>query len=248
MKLRTIEDISVWVASQRPDIFLLSDTYVNSKAKLLWKCAICAYTFSMNWNGISQGRACPQCGGKVKPSIGKITDFITKHHPGSKCVSTEYIDSKHYMSFLCANNHLFEMKWNDVQQHYWCSHCSRKRTETICMELMSDIFNVSFTPNVHFFYDLDNPKKYYELDGYCSDTKLAFEYNGRQHYEYPNHCHKNEADFISLQQRDKAKVQWCIDNGITLITIPCEYSCRDISKLKLFLEQQKETYVGKENR
>ena len=59
-----------------------------------------------------------------------------------------------------------------------------------------------------------------ELDGYCEELKSAFEYQGSQHYKYPNRYHKTQDEFLEQVKRDEFKVQRCKEEGINLIVIP----------------------------
>lgn len=76
-----------------------------------------------------------------------------------------------------------------------------------------------------------------ELDCYNADLKLAFEYNGRQHYEFVPHFHKNKEAFRNQQYRDVMKHKKCQENGITLITIP--YTVKHIEE---YIRQQLPLY------
>ena len=58
-----------------------------------------------------------------------------------------------------------------------------------------------------------------ELDAYFPSRKLAFEYNGQQHYEFPNFFHKLEEDFLNQQKRDAEKQRLCVELGIKLIIV-----------------------------
>lgn len=58
-----------------------------------------------------------------------------------------------------------------------------------------------------------------ELDIYIPELKLAFEYNGIQHYEFNSFFQKTEEDFKALQYRDRCKKRICKLKGITLIRI-----------------------------
>lgn len=59
-----------------------------------------------------------------------------------------------------------------------------------------------------------------ELDCYNEELKLAVEYNGKQHYVYPNDLHKNEIEFLEQIKRDKEKKKLCDQYGIYLIIVP----------------------------
>lgn len=63
-----------------------------------------------------------------------------------------------------------------------------------------------------------------EFDAYYEPWKLAMEYNGIQHYEFPNRFHANtpigRATFQSQLRRDQYKLQAARSNGIHVISIP----------------------------
>uniref|UniRef100_A0A6C0J1G4 Uncharacterized protein n=1 Tax=viral metagenome TaxID=1070528 RepID=A0A6C0J1G4_9ZZZZ len=59
-----------------------------------------------------------------------------------------------------------------------------------------------------------------ELDGYCPELCLAIEYNGRQHYEWPNFTGMTWEEFERQRERDQFKAEACIKNNICLIRIP----------------------------
>jgi len=58
-----------------------------------------------------------------------------------------------------------------------------------------------------------------ELDIYIPALKLAFEYNGIQHYEWIKFFHKTKKDFEYQQYKDRVKKKLSRMNGITLIII-----------------------------
>ena len=65
-----------------------------------------------------------------------------------------------------------------------------------------------------------------ELDGYCKQLKLVFEYDRIQHYVYPNPFHKSKEEFNRQRQRDEMKDRKCKRHGTTLIRI--KYDVRDL--------------------
>lgn len=93
--------------------------------------------------------------------------------------------------------------------------------ERVCCQTMERIYGVSFNsirPNW-----LKNPETGYnmELDCYNDDLKIAVEYNGIQHYKWPNHIHsQTEQEFINQVRRDEAKLELCDKNGVYLIVVP----------------------------
>lgn len=69
---------------------------------------------------------------------------------------------------------------------------------------------------------LKNPLtgKNLELDCFNPGYRLAIEYNGVQHYEFPNRYHKTEEEFLAYRARDEFKRRQCNEHGVHLIVIP----------------------------
>jgi very-short-patch-repair endonuclease len=65
----------------------------------------------------------------------------------------------------------------------------------------------------------ERTQKNLELDGYCEYLKLAFEYDGEQHYKYPNSFHKTLQEFREQRDRDALKEALCSRQGVKIIRI-----------------------------
>jgi hypothetical protein len=96
----------------------------------------------------------------------------------------------------------------------------RSRGETICCKVMQNIYNKPFKtcrPNW-----LKNPETGHnlELDCYNEELKIAIEYNGSQHYKFPNSFHSSKEKFIQQVRRDKYKAKMCEKFGVYLISVP----------------------------
>lgn len=57
------------------------------------------------------------------------------------------------------------------------------------------------------------------LDIFLPHLNIAFEYDGRQHYEYNEHFHGSREAFLAAKKRDVAKTIACEQNDITLVRI-----------------------------
>jgi hypothetical protein len=103
----------------------------------------------------------------------------------------------------------------------------KSKGEIRCKEIFEKIFQLPFK-SVRPDW-LKNPKtlKNLELDGYCEQLKLAFEYSGQQHYLPSPHLQTQE-EFINLKQRDCFKASRCLERGVLLIIVP--YTVIDIEK------------------
>lgn len=92
--------------------------------------------------------------------------------------------------------------------------------ENICRNALEELTGKPF-PNTRPKW-LINPKtnEPLELDCYNPDLRIALEYNGIQHYEYPNPFHTSQAQFEDQQFRDKIKRELCHQYKVDLIIVP----------------------------
>ena len=65
-----------------------------------------------------------------------------------------------------------------------------------------------------------NQRSCLRVDAHYKEHNLIIEYNGEQHYKYPNFYHKTKEDFLKQQQSDLAKLEYCKNNNIKLLVIP----------------------------
>lgn len=120
------------------------------------------------------------------------------------------------------NLDFLESNDQDYYDHYNKSTTPNKKwkREEMCRKVFESIYDVSFKscrPNF-----LKNPEtgRNLELDGYNDNLKIAFEHNGRHHYEYPNTFHKTKQEFLYQRAKDEYKRERCDKIGIYLISIP----------------------------
>jgi hypothetical protein len=59
-----------------------------------------------------------------------------------------------------------------------------------------------------------------EIDCFDRQTGIGVEYNGEQHYHYPNRFHRTQVEFEAQLRRDFNKTQQCQNLGIYLIKVP----------------------------
>jgi hypothetical protein len=59
-----------------------------------------------------------------------------------------------------------------------------------------------------------------ELDGYCEELSLAIEYDGIQHYQWPNFIGMTKEVFLKQMERDRIKAEACAKRNVCLIRIP----------------------------
>jgi hypothetical protein len=94
------------------------------------------------------------------------------------------------------------------------------KRERKCREVMQKKYQRPF-PKIRPTF-LRNPETgcLLELDCYNEDLKIAVEYNGIQHYVWPNFTNQSYEAFIKQRRRDQLKVDLCDLQGVYLITVP----------------------------
>lgn len=92
--------------------------------------------------------------------------------------------------------------------------------ETICCRVMEKIYGVPFVSERPTWLKNPNTGRALELDCYNSELKIAVEYNGRQHYEWPNFTNQDKVSFHKQLDRDNLKKKICFEHGIYLIIVP----------------------------
>ena len=128
-------------------------------------------------------------------------------------------------------NHIFRNSFNNINcKDQGCPYCSSYKSEKVCRKYFEDKFKV------HFEKVYPEWLQGLELDGYNEKLKLAFEYNGIQHYKIDGFFNKNNEDLQKIIARDKIKRKILKQKDIQLITIPYKYNYLKEDKLFKFIE------------
>jgi hypothetical protein len=139
--------------------------------------------------------------------------------------------SHNVYKFKCDKGCEFEMRLDHITNGSWCRGCKNPNEEH-CRTVLEELTGKKFK-NVRPLF-----LKGLELDGYNEDSKLAFEYNGQQHYKFVSLFHFDEDDLIAQQKRDIDKIRRCKRNKVHLIIIPYW-----IENKKKFIEDEYKKYL-----
>jgi len=182
-------------------------------------------------NFVSQKPACRICSGNIPWSqryehfkeICKKFCYTLLESEDSWKTGTKKDGKKFKPKMKCpvgdpVNNTTIDMFVNNGRR---CPKCAMKRSQKLMTEIVEKLY-----PNNKFQCDFRpsflkyNKGSNLELDMYCEELKLAFEYDGEQHRKYVKCFHKTEQKFIEQQERDVWKDAKCKELGIILIRIP----------------------------
>ena len=114
------------------------------------------------------------------------------------------------------------------------------KTEGKLLEILKLIFgSENVVSSLHPLWALSSKKVLLEYDIGVVNKKLLVEYNGLQHYEYPNYFHKTRQDFNEQVERDELKKKLARINGWNLLVI--QYN-EDVTYGSIFKKLQREGY------
>ena len=115
-------------------------------------------------------------------------------------------------------------------------------TENKLLEILKLIFGrENVISSVHPFWALSDKNVLLEFDIGIVSKKLLVEFDGLQHYEFPNFFHKTRKDFEKQKERDVRKTELAKTNGWHLLRI--KYN-EDVSYGSIFKRLQREGYNG----
>ena len=141
---------------------------------------------------------------------------------GGKCLSDKYINSRTHLEWECAEGHRWEAKPNSIKQGSWCPDCYLYYYEELCRTTFEQLFGKQF-PKCKPKWLVGERGFRLELDGYCADLNIAFEYNGEQHYkEIAFHSKGGRKALEEIKIRDSLKQDLCKKEGVVLIVISYE--------------------------
>lgn len=213
--------------------------YVNQRTKILLICKKHKKEFLKEPQLLLNGIGCTLCS-KEKifnersiATLMEIREFTEKLN--GECLSSIYSDNKSNLEFKCEFGHRFHRTWSEVKNSLrWCPKCSPNKLigETLARLILEHLLQLNL-PSVYI-----KEMKGLQLDGYNSKNRIAFEYQGYQHYTENSHFHSDEKRYNSQIDRDKYKKQLCKKNKITLIEI-FEFKTIRAGRIHLFEDQVK---------
>lgn len=185
----------------------LSKKYINCSTNLEWQCEK-RHKWKATPQNIKAGSWCKECfKNRKKYNLKDLKEEAKKRN--GRCLSKEYINNKTKLEWKCHNGHTWKMSFYAVKfRNQWCPKCSGSIMEEKCRYIIESISGLKFPKNRKVIKPL-------ELDGFNEEFRIAFEYNGEQHYD-KDHIFYSEDLII----RDKEKESLCNINSIRLLTIP----------------------------
>lgn len=186
-------------------------------------------------DSIQRGQGCFECANdNLRLDIEYVGNYIKER--GFTLLSEDYKNNEQSLEIKCPIHGKFHKRFSKFKEHPNCPFCANGAgvREQACRDIFENSLEVKF-PNTRCKF-LTNPDTGYclELDGYSEDLRLAFEYDGLQHYEPVDFFGGKEA-YAKRRQLDALKDELCRKEKINLIRIP--YYVRNLEE---YIERQLE--------
>lgn len=176
---------------------------------------------------VTRNTWCKECS-QSGVTHSKITSLI---HARGGCLAAEIprrLTSSTKVVIRCSMGHEFVNDWDHLKppRNGWCSICTKgNKSEEIARVTFKQIFGGDFRKARPDW--LRNSRGFQmELDGYEDDLKLAFEYQGRQHFEDKG-IYSSKHKLKQRIEDDVQKAKLCFEHGITLIELTWEMEYED---------------------
>lgn len=210
-----------------PTIKITGRNYVNSKTKIDCECLVCGEKMKKTPDSLLRGKGCRKCSFKKIHDAHCFTqeEFerrMSKSNPSVKIIGRYY---NRDTEILCECKKCGR-RWNTkpvcvLNMGHGCPKCRMSRGEKM-LKLILDEYGINYDTQ-HTFDDCVYEAKL-KFDAFDLDNRVAYEYQGQQHY-YPVNfggCSDEDAqrDFEVDQIRDNIKREYCKEHNIPLIEIP----------------------------
>lgn len=222
-KLQDTASIKRTLRSISPSI-KLEEEYSKSDVPIKCSCRECGYMWSPIWDNLKQGQGCPQCSNVAKLDISVVKERLRTINPNIRIVG-KYKSGKPIACKCKGCGRRWRAGWDSLQAGHGCPHCTAHLREEEARKTLEKLTgwrfpkaNPSEVPWLHGLH----------LDGYNRKHGIAFELQGRQHYELVDFGGKKDTlgELHKRKRNDARKRVQCWRHGVKLIVIP--YYIKDL--------------------
>ena len=200
-----------------------------TSAHINWKCEclVCGSIVTPKYATVqSKGAGCKTCRyRKIRAHNAFTLDDVVAvvQQRGGKVISSEYVNSDSPLDFECSKGHHFTNRFSHIKNGQWCPTCNKgSKSEEIARTTFEQIFGKPF-PKKRPKWLRNSRGNQMEIDGYCEELQIGFEYQGIQHFSLPLF----NSDVNQRIDDDKLKAELCASNGVRLFILTYEMQYED---------------------
>lgn len=195
----------------------ISKIYINNYVDLLWRCEV-GHTFEKPLKRIKKGEWCPYCSGKYV--LVELKDLnVIAEKKGGRYLGDRGLIVSEVAEWECGDGHRWHAIVNNViNLGSWCKICKNNRGEQITRFIFESLTGKLFPAKRPSWLRTTGKKRSLELDGFNEELEIAFEHQGKQHYQSNKTTSRYFSD--SLFQNDIDKSVICKIKGIKVLEVP----------------------------
>lgn len=202
-------------AARKKGGLCVSDTY-KSGVSLRWECAA-GHRWNAGINSVKNSNSwCPKCSGKRRDADDLKVAAASR---GGEWLGVTYQGMQIKTLWKCANGH----EWKTtpaiiLTAGAWCPQCSTGLGERLVRSAFEQICGVTF-PKFRPAWLRNDDGWMMEFDGFNESLGLAFEHQGRQHYEL-NYFTKSVSSLAKRIKDDSRKRRLAKLENVRLVEVP----------------------------
>lgn len=199
-----------------------SNEYVGAEFTYDFKCKQ-GHLFKRRYGNLTQNKSCPVCKLQSRSYYNKLNLKHWAEYCNNKnitVISKEYKNARTALQFECnVCGCQFHNSPCNIKAGSGCPKCNNgtSKVEEAVRDIFESKFNKRFPTARPEFMKNPETKMNLELDGYCKELKLAFEYDGEFHYKDNPY---RRGDLENRVKLDNLKDTLCKNSGVKLIRIP----------------------------
>lgn len=205
-------------------------TYINTSTKIQMRCPQ-SHLMEITPNNFKLGQNCSICYGN-SPAQSEEDLHVEASLRGCQVVGT-YVNSRSKIQMRCPQSHIIEITPSNFKKGHNCSICSESAGEQLLRAVLASL-KFSFETQ----YILSSlPNRKYDFAITIENNRLLFiEWDGQQHFEYPNFFHKNQDEFFERREADIQKTQEVIILRHKIIRIDHTWLKKPITEIGTFIK------------
>lgn len=222
---KTTDEIRTEIKQDHVEII---SEYLGNEKPIKCKCKLCGNIWTtLPKVLITNGSGCPKCGKKkaIKGETKTREAFIFQLaliNPDIEVIG-EYKSTHKSIKCKCkiCNGEWNAYPANLLNKSAGCIYCNMSIGEREMLRTLTKLC-IHYIPQ--FSFDDGIHKRKLRFDAYNMENKIAFEYNGEQHYKAVDFAGKGDEwakrQYELTRERDASKYDYCNRNGIKLVIIP----------------------------
>lgn len=199
--------------------------YINSDTEIIITCPVHG-DFYQKPSTHLKGSGCQKCAiekSKLKNSLNNH-EFIEKsksvHGDKYDYSKVVYINTDTIVDIICPDHGVFSQKPRVHIAGFGCPKCLLKSQTRVFNIFVNEFKDLVFEYSTEWI----KPQRF---DMYLKEYNIAIEYNGKQHY-HPVDIFGGEEGFKICQERDKRKMEKCLQNNCKLFIVRYDHEEEDI--------------------